>query len=343
MIDRGLLLKVHRWIGLAACGLVLLQALTGALLLFRGGLAELIDPAGMVRRTAAGEAPLSRIMTAVEARYPGGDIQRIVWPQDPHGVYLVHLADAAGRTRYAAVDPGDARVLRAGGIFRFPMEAVLALHFRLFSGRWGLGLMLVSGAAILGMAVSGLVYWWPRAGRWKSAFKIDLRLPGRAVLRQVHRSGGATIAALALVSATTGLLVGLEYMIEPGELTSVVPRATRVGASPDVDRALAAARAAHPGALRDVRLPSPGSVSAFFWAPRRSALAVDAVKTALPEGRALSITPAAADASLWVTVLPLHTGEAFGLPGRLLLLAGAIGLAGLSVSGPILWLKRRRA
>ncbi|MDB5448629.1 MAG: hypothetical protein JWQ97_3946, partial [Phenylobacterium sp.] len=52
MISKRVLLSAHRWVGLLACAFVLLQALTGSLLVFRGGLAELLDPGGMVRRTA---------------------------------------------------------------------------------------------------------------------------------------------------------------------------------------------------------------------------------------------------------------------------------------------------
>lgn len=341
MVSKGFLLKAHRWVGLCACALILLQALTGAALVFRAPLAELIDPAGMVRRTAAGAVPLSQVLAAVELRYPGGDIQRIVWPQRPDDVYFVHLADRQGQARFAAVDPGDGRVLRSGGLWRFPTEALLAVHFRLLSGRIGLAVMLLSGLGIVLMAASGLACWWPRAGRWKSALQVNPRLPPRAVLRQLHRAGGAAVAVLALASAVTGLLVGGEYLLEPGPLTSVVPRAIRTAPAPDVDRALARARAAHPGPLRDVRLSADGRLAAFFWAPARSALAVDAVKVSLADGRLAETKSAAADRSLWVAILPLHSGQAFGLAGQLLLFAGAAGLAGLAVTGPILWLTRR--
>jgi uncharacterized iron-regulated membrane protein len=341
LIRKSFLLQAHRWIGLFACGLILLQALTGAALVFRAPLAERLDPTGMVRRTASGAAPLSQVLAAVVTRYPGSDVQRIVWPQRPQGVYFVHLADNEGRPRFAAVDPGDARVLRAGGLWRFPMEAVLAIHFRLVTGKIGLAVMLFSGIGVVLMAGSGLAYWWPKAGRWKVAFQVNLRLPIRAVLRQAHRAVGAAVAVLSLTSAVTGLLVGGEYLLGPGPLTESARRDAPIGAPAGVDRALATARAVHPGPLRDVRLGADGSFGAFFWAPARSAMAVDAVKTSLAQGRVVAMKPAGADRSLWVTILPLHSGEAFGLTGQLALFAGALGLAALAVTGPILWLMRR--
>lgn len=40
MVPKRLLLQVHRWSGLAAALLILLQVGAGALLVFRGGLAD---------------------------------------------------------------------------------------------------------------------------------------------------------------------------------------------------------------------------------------------------------------------------------------------------------------
>jgi uncharacterized iron-regulated membrane protein len=72
-----------------------------------------------------------------------------------------------------------------------------------------------------------------------------------------------------------------------------------------------------------------------------AALAVDIVKTQLPQGRVASVRPAEDDDSLWVTLLPIHNGEAFGLAGRLILLVGGLGLAALAVTGPIMWLQKK--
>lgn len=343
MIAKRTLLTIHKWCGLAACLFIAVQALTGSLLLFRQELAELLDPAGMVRHTVAGEAPPSRVLAAVRARYPDFVVQRIVWPQDPRATYFAHLVDSHGNIRFASVDPGDARVLRAGSIWSFPMEAVLAIHFRLMTGRVGLAVVLLTGLAILGMAISGLAYWWPRAGRWKTSMKIGWRLPLKALLRQLHRTTGVVVALLVGGSAITGLLVGGEYMLDPGRLTSVTPSATGQGSLVGVDEALARARTLYPGrALRDVRLPSAGKFNVFFWAPAQSALAVDGVKTDLASGEVVALAPATADRSIWMPVLPIHSGEQFGLAGRLVLLVSALGLLGLAVTGPIMWLQRRK-
>jgi uncharacterized iron-regulated membrane protein len=342
MISKRTLLKVHQWVGLAVCAFVLLQAFTGSLLLFRGGLAQLVDPAGMIRHTRSGEVPLSTVLHAVQASFPGFEVQRVVWPDNASSTYFAHLVAPDGAIRYASVDPGDARVLRTGGIWRFPTEALLAIHFRLLTGKVGLALVMLVGVSILAMAVTGAWYWWPKRGRLKKSLQLNWRLPMRALLRQLHRTVGLAIGVLAALSVATGLLVGGEYLLESGPLTSVSPSGAGQGGFAGVDKALAAARAVYPGRrLRDVRMPSAGKFNACFWAPETSALAVHIVKTTLPEGRVVATVPAQADRSLWVPVLPIHTGEVFGVAGRLLLLLGALGLIALAVTGPIMWWQRR--
>jgi uncharacterized iron-regulated membrane protein len=162
------------------------------------------------------------------------------------------------------------------------------------------------------------------------------------VLRHLHRTVGLVVSLMAATSAVTGGLVAAEYLWEPGPLTSTSPSHGAATAVAGVDQAFAAARALHPAqGLRDVRMPKAGAFNAFFWAPERSALAVDTVKTRLPDGRVASVRPAMDDQSLWVTFLPIHTGEVFGLAGRLILLVGGLGLAALAVTGPIMWLQKK--
>jgi uncharacterized iron-regulated membrane protein len=340
-MKKPLLLKVHRWCGLVVCALILLQALTGSAMVFRTGLAEALDPHGMTRATTAGQAPLSAVLASVQARYPGYQIQRMMWPQDARATYFAYLVDSAGHMRFASVDPGDARVLRDGMIWRFPLELVLAIHLRLFMEKTGLAIIMLMAASLLTMVVTGVAYWWPKRGGFKKALAVKWRAPAKMLLRQLHRSTGLVVGLVATMSVVTGGLVGAEYLSEPGPLTSTSPRPGGPYGLAGVDEALAAARNLYPGrGLRDVRMPGPGVIKICFWAPQRSALAVDIVKASLPDGRVTSVAPASADNNIWVTLLPIHTGEAFGVAGQVVLFLAGLGLAALAVTGPLMWLQR---
>jgi uncharacterized iron-regulated membrane protein len=341
MIPKRLLLQIHRWSGLAAALLILLQAATGGLLVFRTSLAELVDPAGMTRRSTAGAAPLGEVLDAARARYPGYGIEKVAFPQTAHGVYLVHLLDPGGAGRYVSVDPGTGQALRAGGLWAFPAEAVLQVHYRLLTGRVGLALIMLSGLSLLVMAATGLSYWWPKRGRLRKSLTVDPRLPGKVVLRQVHRTLGVAFAASALFSATTGLIVAAEFMLTPGPLVPLAASADPVRG--DVDDALAQARMVYPGrSIRDVRLRQAGALDVFFWAPEASPHAVHRVRVDLDAERVRDVTPAARAGTLWMTLLPIHSGDTFGRVGSLVILFGALGLVTLAATGPIVWLLSRR-
>ena len=341
MVPKRLLLQIHRWSGLTAALLILLQASTGALLVFRTGLAELIDPAGMTRRSAAGEGPLGQVIGAAVARYPGYGVDTVGFPQTHRGVYLVHLLEPQGPGRYVSVDPGTGRALRAGGVWAFPAEAALQVHYRLMSGRPGLALMMLSGSALLLMAATGLSYWWPKRGRLKKSLAVDTRLPGKMVLRQVHRTVGVIFAAAAVFSASTGLVVAGEFMLAPGPLVPLAaPAAAPHG---DLDRALARARAVYPRRpIRDVRLRQGGNLDVFFWAPEASPHAVHRVRIDLATGAVRDVTPAGGAGALWMTVLPIHSGDMFGRVGSVVVLLGALAIVTLAATGPMVWLLARR-
>ena len=271
MITKRLLFSVHKYCGLAAGLFILVQAATGSMLVYRTQLAQLIDPQGMVRHSTGPDAPLSAILNKIQHSNPGFEIQRLVYPPAPTTTYFAHMVSADGSLHYASVDPGDGRILRSGGIWSFPVEAALVVHFRLMTGRAGLILVLLTGLSILTLATTGLVYWWPRRGRFGKALALDLRLPGRVLLRQFHRSLGVLISAILLLSATTGLFVGSVFLLASGPLYSVAPTGLPPRVDPGVDAMLALARAQFPGhAIRDIRMPAPQSFNVFFLAPERN-------------------------------------------------------------------------
>jgi uncharacterized iron-regulated membrane protein len=346
VISKRRLLQIHKWCGLAVFAFVLVQAVTGTMLVFRAELAQLIDPAGMVRHTATGAAPLSRIVASVRATYPGFELQRIVFPQARGATYFAHLVNAEGVVRYASVDPGNAAVLRSGSIWRFPIEAALLIHYQLMAGRAGLTVVTLLGAALLVMAVSGVAYWWPRPrpGRWRTAFSINWRLPARAVLRQVHRVLGPLACAIVGLSAATGIVLAVALIIGPGSTRSTSPSGLPSVSDANIDAAFALAQTRFPGrSVRDIRMPAPGRFNVFFWAPERQPEAVHGVKIDLASLRVAAVAPAAADRSLSTVVLPIHMGETAGLAGRLIILTEGLALAALAVTGPLTWLLTRRA
>ncbi len=341
-MDRRSFLKWHRWVAIAFAPLLLLQAVTGGLLLFHEPLTNLIHPVATTRSPTGVAAPVSQLVASAERHFPGYSVTRIFLPVTRDAGAFAQLEGSSPGTRYALLDPVDARVLTAGGIWRFPMEAVLQLHYRLMMPSVGVWVVLTNGIAVLLLGSTGILNWWPGRKRLRGSLKIRGGLKSHLMLRQYHRTAGVTASLILLFSVATGLV--MVYTTLPGG-SAPTPRApvSRALGGAAVDSAVALAQAQFPRArLRDIRFRPEARLDANFFAPERNPRAVHVASVSVTGQRILRRLPASENDAIWIPVLPLHTGDSFGLAGKLVLLTGAGTLIFLSISGPLAWWRSRR-
>lgn len=324
-------LRIHRIVGLTMAAFLLVQALSGAMLVYRGPLARLIDPAGM---TSAGSGPTISIGAAVaraDKALPGYHAIRIFAPENESATWLAQLADQQGHSAYASIDPNGGEIRRAGGLWRFPIEAALQIHYRLVAGKTGMAIITLNALALLFMLVSGLAYWWPKRNPAK-ALSIRFTASPRLILRQAHRTLGVVVATFLTILATTGLLLIVPDLFESG-----TPPPRLILPTAAIDRGMALAENAFPASkLNDARLNGSRMI-VNFKAPERNARAIHRVVVDIAASRIVSAIPADKNPALWMVVLPIHAGNVLGLIGGPLLLIIAIALATLALSGPIMW------
>lgn len=331
---RAVFLAWHRRIALVFAPLMLLQALTGAALLFRDPLERAFHPAvshGPVR-------PVSALAQAAQAR--GARLDRLFFPTSPGLPAMAQLSGVGGSAEYAALDPASGRIVRHGSVWAFPMEAALRWHYRLMTGAAGLAVVALGGLALLVICGAGLGFWWPVRGRWGKSLTINPRMPARIRLRHWHRSGGVVAAIMLSFSAATGLLLAAPDILSgAGGRPEVLPPPSAA----QIDAAMALAQHTFPAArLRDVRFPRADRLDMNFLAPEQGPRAVHVVSVRLSRPEVLKAVPADRNPVLWMKVLPLHAGDAFGLAGRILLLLEALVLGALAVSGPVMWWQQRK-
>lgn len=335
-----ILLGLHRWIALAFAPLLLIQAATGSVLLFRDELAKLAMPveAGASEKAAS----LSALVGSAQRANPDMRVKRLFFPVDDASAAFAQLEGPGGKLRYAALDPGSARVILTGSIWRFPLEVALEIHYRLMSGSTGLAVIALNGLALALLGASGLWHWWPGARRVKRELSAPSRAPARLKLRMWHRSIGAVLALVLLTSATTGILLAVPDLPWPGGSKAPAPDPVSLDAKA-VDNAFALAQASYPGSQpRDVRLAPDGTLAVNFFAPRSDRWAVDVVTVSATQQRVTSVLPLEQNRALWLTTLPFHTGDAIGPAGRWPMLAAALALGFLAISGPLAWWRSRR-
>lgn len=170
---------------------------------------------------------------------------------------------------------------------------------------------------------------------------MNARMPARVRLRQWHRSFGVVASAVILMSAATGILLSAPDVFAGAVVPSRQVPPPRPPAQ--IDAAVGLARSAFPRSeLRDIRFPLADRIDVNLNAPERNPRAVHVVTVAVSQPKVLKAVPANESAALWMTVLPLHTGEGFGPLGRWFVLVEALVLAVLSITGPVMWWQARR-
>ena len=377
MKARRALSLAHRYSGLLIALVAIVAALTGSLLTFAPELDRLLNPQLLSPPLAAAGAspwPLAKQVAAAEARQsdePGWQAAFIVPAQRDGQASAIWMRrpdpqkSGSSRFRQVLVDPYTGKVLgqrersrsdwsRAGFV-----RSLARLHGDLLlgdAGRWIMGF----GALIWVLtSLVGLYLWWP--GRQKLALALALAIKRgagrRRLIFDLHRASGFYSAPVLLVVAFTGIYLALPATVR--SLVAVVapladtrpPRASAPadGAMLDPDQAIAVARSVFPdGQLRRVNLPSGPNqayVVAFQRAPDvartsggRSVVGVDPYR-----GDVLSISDGAKAPAGNIFInwqLPLHSGSAFGLPGRMLVFVSGLIATLLAVSGLLVWWQR---
>ena len=340
MVSKAAFFRFHKYLGLIGAAFLLVQSLTGLILVFGPEFAQLVDPAGMTSGPGKTDARPSQLLASAESLFAGFHVDRLVYPDRPNGTYLVHLANANGDKRYVSLDRHTGAVLRYGTISHFPVVAALNIHDQWLSGTPGTVLISIVGLTLLLTAAMGLCFWWPRRGKVRKSLTVQWRLKPRAILRQLHRTTGVSVAALLAFMATTGLFVSIPMVIDGNPQ----PWSTNQSFAPRVEPAIRVAQAQFPRkAIRDVRMPGPTRVAVFLFAPERNSMAVDRVVIDTRGPSLVSVRNAFDDHETWVIALPLHNGQALGLPGQLIIFLIGLSLAALASSGPIMWVQARRA
>lgn len=334
MTKRGYL-TLHKYCGLVASLLILVQALTGMAIVYRDGLARWLDPVAMARRTTGADLSPGMILLAAQHRFPGAQVRRLVFPKSDDGVYFVWLGGDGGAVTYATIDPGNGAVISSGNIWRYPVEAALSLHYQLLGGKMGTAIVMLTGLSLLALIVSGLVYWWPRGNRLLKALVVRRNIPARFAVRQLHRSVGVIVSMLLGISAVTGLVMVVDLLQGSAPNPAWPAGAQRLERA---DRAFRLASAEFPGyPVRDIRMPSPERMNVYFRTVERNPESASSVAIDLPSLRIVGRNDARLSTDPLVTLLSIHNGKWVGPVGKMVVFVLGIGLAFLAITGPLGW------
>jgi len=279
-----------------------------------------------------------------------------------------------------ALDPATAQVQgkRQWGDISLRRENLLPFLYKLhytmhIPDGWGieLGVWLMGLIGIVWTLDCVIALWlsFPNWRSWRKSFAFRWRQGGHKLNFDLHRSGGVWVWLLLLVLAVTSVSMNLNTQVmrplvaslsplTPDAFSSRTPRPPEQAVEPRVSREQVLALAQAEGRRRGWTQPAGGVFYSsafglygvgFFDAGNdhgdgglgNAWLYYDAVHGA-PAGDRVPGSGSAGDIFLQAQ-FPLHSGRILGLPGRILIsLMGAL-VAMLSVTGLLIWLRKRRA
>lgn len=349
-----LLAWAHRWLGLPLSLLLLVQALTGAIVLFKHEANDLLHHAALTT-DGAPPLPLQTLVGGVLRDRPDARLLRIDYPETPGGTYILRM-DRGGTEWRLSVDPGTGRVKREATVTGWPIEWLFDLHYTLLLGKDGQTIAGLSGLGLLILSITGPVLWWRGRPRGRGLFVVAGDGGQARFLRDLHRLTGILAALPLTILSFTGVMVALKIWtsVLVGVIAPVSGKpAPLVVARADqpllpLDQIIAAARADRPGApIRNVRFPGGSGRVVLVFLEDETVTRPDATWQVWLNAYDATIVARYSNATMpagsrfmeWM--LPIHTGSAGGLALRLFWCLSALGLAGLLVTGAWGWLARR--
>ena len=351
----AMLRTAHRWLGLLLALPMLIQGVTGFLMVMSEPLEALRLPTSSSRTQPS--HPVSAIIAvARDAVAPGLVLSRYQAGAAPNDTVSVDFALPAQRlpeTR-VYVDPVSLTILRQDAhpnrIYRWLHQVHETL---LIPGPFGRGIVGWCGLGLIVLALTGVPIWWPRNGRWRAALTIPATARGHRLHRGLHGAVGAWVAVLLLLQAVSGVSMAFPQTAAAllGATLPRQPSAARAGHSDiDIGQLEAAVRRVAPqGRLVSLRFPAePGR--SVIAALRPEGAAIDGPPTLVEldpaTQRVLGMRgpgagPAGAGVLAWLRTL--HQGAGLGPLWRV-----AVGLTGLAllvfpITGVAMWLLRRSA
>ena len=263
---RRVLQTVHLWVGLILSIPIILIGLSGSALLVQREILRWSIPTV----SGAGESQSIARMVAAAQDSVAPNL-RANWVElpasrgDPAQVQF-QFANRPPRTMVVYVDPASLKVLGNSEIIRRgPIRDVLVtMHeYLMFPGHIGLPLVGWMAVVMTFMGFSGLILWWPRKGRWKSAFLVRRGARGLRLHLDLHHAAGIWGLLLFLTLSISGIYLAFPRSFSdtlraviPSQIVADDAAFPRRPAPSDPDQAFAFAASAVPDArVRAIQLP----------------------------------------------------------------------------------------
>ena len=349
--SRKLFLQVHLWAGLIIGLVLVVTAISGAMLVFRPQLDAKIDAHLKVVQPGVTRLAPDELVARARVAHPGAELESVRFYGEPTAPFLVYYTDK----QYVHLNPYTGEVLgirkRYGDFFGWfeGMHKFLQIDPGIGENITGYTAMIF-GSVIL----TGLVLWWPATRRaLKAGLTLNWKLKGRPWHLNLHKAVGAYAAVVVLVSVCTGVPIALDWVKNALYPLTASTKAALPAVDPDAGKKFAGFTAV--AQRLDVTFPSARET--YIPLPKKGVVASYVIAADAPHPYArsyaylnpadtapLRVTPyaqASRGFRLYYWMMSLHTGMMGGWAGQVIFLLGALAIPVLFYTGTASYLKRK--
>lgn len=374
---RQLWLSIHLYLGLFIGALLVILGLTGSIAVFWAEIDEWLNPELLTvtvpeQKNLAQRAPVYQsldeiIRVARQAAAPDSRITTVYGARNREAVYAVYASQPSGAWQRIFVDPYRAQVtgVRSYGanewIPNYFMDVIFQLHFSLLLGMNGQTLMAVCALLLLVSLITGLIVWWPTSGQWRKALTIKRGAGPVRFNLDLHKTLSLYLFPVLGAVLLSGVFMNLnEPFVWVTQLFSPATRQPQHTLTSIPITGIPSIGAEHAWAIATEHYPDgkfggmfmPGNAEGVyivtqkhvpklsaFWSERQ--IVIDQYSGEILDVRAPDARRSAGETFLeWQW--PLHSGQAFGWPGRILIFLCGLACPVIYATGVIRWLQKRR-
>lgn len=362
---RQLWLSIHLYLGLIT-GLVLaIAGISGSLLVFYIELDEWLNPELIISQTDQPRLSYQSLLDQLRASEPSRNgAWRLEIPQHPQRMITARYYQATETQHHGfaplmvSINPYTGEIASKRWWGQYAMTWLYDLHYTLLLDKPGKLIMAVLGVGCCLSLISGIYLWWPPRHKLKTALSIKPKASKQRLTYDLHKVSGVYSVIVLLMLAITGIALEVPEYINPAInyfstiATPPKPQSIRhLEQIPiSIDTAIQTAQQRYPTA-RLAWLESPADANGSY---RINLGQADEPSARFPKtnlwidqysGHILAINDGYEQSNGTKTVYwlhPLHSGEAFGLTGRLLVCASGLALTVLVITGWLRWLQKQR-
>lgn len=357
-------LDVHLWIGVGLLVALVPLSVTGSILVWHDPLDRALHAERYAVSGPTVSQPIEAYATAAQAAF--GDRARLTQVRLPQTagdpvVAVGRIAGQAGpggrpRSLNAWIDPPTGRVLATAEVAKGFTMVMHRVHGSLLIPEIGRKVVGWLGWAMFISSATGLWLWWPRHGGFLKGLRWRR---GASTLFNLHHMVGFWVCIPLAVLSLTGVYISFPQTSRAVfGLPQQPPRASGPGrfAPPlpapklTLAQAVAVAQASAPGAnVVEVSVPTNGKAPAWrvgfkaAGAERPKAVEVLDATGEVKAARGGADRGGASDRRDEISPLMrrIHDGADMGIVWQVIIFAGGIAPALLSVTGVVMWLRRR--